>query len=193
MKNDLMPLPKLRKFYESTTRTFCFTFENGGWAHFGVNVDTGEFNVQSDWGNYGHRWPVQHIGESTPTMLHFLTQCGADYIVDKLSYDEPNEFTQEFDEDATRKELQKYICEKRQHLIISKDEARCAFNELESLDTPEGFYYQGTQCVNVFKHVDVHEYFVYVKSNRYRVLLEQLIPLFQEKLKDLGYGKQKTK
>jgi hypothetical protein len=187
---DLLPLPKLVKYYETTKRSFCFQFK-AGWAHFTVDDKTGEFSVQSDWGDYAYRWHVGAIGESS--MYEFLANVDAHYIVDKLGYGEPREFRKEYQEDATRKALQREVCSQRRRDCISKEDARVVYDELDSMDcAAEAIYYEMPRYVSdLFKYTDIYEFFVYEPSTRYRILVEQLIPLFQAKLRELGYGRKK--
>jgi hypothetical protein len=71
------------------------------WAIFTVNDATGEFAIQSDWGNWAHRWNIDALGGGQ-TLTQFLATCsGPDYITNKLSYGEPRSFTQEVDHEAT--------------------------------------------------------------------------------------------
>lgn len=71
------------------------------WAIFTVNDATGEFSIQSDWGNWSYRWNVGALGGGK-TLTQFLATCsGPDYITNKLGHGEPRAFTQEIDHDAT--------------------------------------------------------------------------------------------
>ena len=83
------------------------------WAIFTVNDATGEFNIQSDWGNWAHRWNIDALGGGQ-TLTQFLATCsGPDYITNKLSYGEPRSFSQEVDHEGTIKRWKEQVLNAR--------------------------------------------------------------------------------
>lgn len=103
-----------------TADVYSFRFkEPFGWAIFTVNNATGEFHIQSDWGNWQYRWAVgKNLGERSAAhekpLSHFLaTGSGSGYVVDKLSYNEPRSFQQEFSEKRTKDAMRRMILSAR--------------------------------------------------------------------------------
>lgn len=74
---------------------------SSSWAIFTVNDATGEFNIQSDWGNWAYRWNIDALGDGQ-TLTQFLATCSdPDYVTNKLGYGEPRSFSQEVDHETT--------------------------------------------------------------------------------------------
>jgi len=63
-------LPNVAEATISTATAYSFRFANGGWAIFTVNDSTGELSIQSDWGEWAHRWHIGHLG--SPTLTKFI-------------------------------------------------------------------------------------------------------------------------
>ena len=140
---------------------YHFTFEPLGWAIFNINERTGEFSIQSDWGNYGHRWPM---GYGVPNkdknedidpdaLKKFICRCDANYITTKFSYDLPRSSREQFDIDAFKESIRDLICRTRReqetllvweyngrtfarekkYKMFTKEWAREAWNELDDV------------------------------------------------------------
>ncbi len=172
-----------------------FTFEAGGWAIFNINERTGEFSIQSDWGDYSHRWPVDHIGSES--MKHFVAKCNAEYIMRKFAYTLPRDVTNRFDPERTRRGFRERIIERRTSELITKRQARQCWDDLDEVfDRMASYggtgeaqivvlheYWPESMCDHA--HIcDMHEWFHYAPSPRYVFALEVLIPFFQAHLKE---------
>jgi hypothetical protein len=113
-----MPSLKVKSHTSGSADVYSFRFEEPfSWAIFTINNATGEFHIQSDWGNWQHRWPMQAIGEShakhEKPLTHFLGDRGdAGYVTDKLHYD-CNDKRDQFSEDRTKEEIKKQILSAR--------------------------------------------------------------------------------
>lgn len=112
----------------SSAVTFHFRPENGhGWALATVNDATYELNIQSDWGNWGYRWPAggmarvggtadEHgrvVGGRPCTLTEFLADRDhghCDYLADKLTSREERE---QFDSYESVAALRSKLCEMR--------------------------------------------------------------------------------
>jgi hypothetical protein len=87
-------------------------YHAGGWALATVNNETGEFAIQSDWGNWAYRWNVHHLGDNT-SLIKFIADRDAghcDYIANKLA---PRSEAYEFDAEETVREMRQRLCERR--------------------------------------------------------------------------------
>lgn len=165
--------------------SFCF---NWGWAIFTVNDATGEFNVQSDWGNYQHRWSAdpKHLG--SPTLTTFLAEMtDGYYVADKLHYGRPHD-REEFDEEATKRGLRKRIgewyaarCRK-----VSKEECREMLDALDDLDwnSADDFlrtFYDSAELRLL--EIEPYEWVSSRPTARYEILCNALLPFFFDYLR----------
>lgn len=102
-------LDTLEPTYTSTGEAEYWSFKfKWGWAIFTVNCTTGEFSIQSDWGNYAYRWNTGALGGGM-TLLEFIAQAEADYIVRKFAYDKPPDFQKQFSAEKTREAIEAWI------------------------------------------------------------------------------------
>lgn len=148
-----------------------YTFERGGWAIFTINEVTGEFAIQSDWGNYSYRWsmgpgvPNKNDDGSidTDALKKFLARAGADYVTTKLSYDMPRKAREEFDMAGFRSAIRELLCRTRRDEDyityqkrgrygewervterFTKEWARAAWDELDEVcDRAEEYHHDG--------------------------------------------------
>jgi hypothetical protein len=99
---------ELRSVSTATTYRFVSSEQLGGWACCTVNDATGELTITSDWGNWGHRWHVDHLGR--PTLTAFIgDRGGGDYLANKLLRGDGWRFSAE----KTTQELRRRIVERR--------------------------------------------------------------------------------
>ena len=132
-----MPTLDEFKVHVGVATTYNFQFkEPFGWAIFTVNDLTGEFQVQSDWGQWQFRWNVTHLGEAATNsgkpLTHFLAvRPDPAYVLDKFSYNKPKTFTQEFSLDETTASMKANIIEQRRETTLSRDEARELWGQVE--------------------------------------------------------------
>lgn len=181
-----------------TAEVFRFSFDRppGGWACFTICEQTGEFSLQSDWGNGSYRWNIGALG--APSLKDFLADTSPDYVLSKFSY-ENKELKERFDADKTRKEMRKHLCEERRRLSLKQDEAR------ELWEQVEGFYDEANSSgdllavermekeLNDFFGGEPWNYFRHAPSPQYRFLYDELLPFFFDVLRDLGYGPRNAK
>jgi len=104
-----------------TARVYHFRWPGSGfgWAIFTICDETGELSIQSDWGDFHHRWNPEHTGAAK--FSHFiagwrddLTEAPVDrrhYIMDKFGYVRSKDTDCEFNPEDTRKELRRIIGE----------------------------------------------------------------------------------
>ena len=87
---------------------FTWPGDSFGWAIFTVCDETGEFSIQSDWGNFSHRWNPRHLGEGK-TLTEFLAvRPDHHYVTNKLSYGSKG-LAMVFDRAATWRAFRKTI------------------------------------------------------------------------------------
>jgi len=130
-KKYLFPKGDVRVNIE-TARVYHFRWPGNtcGWAIFTVCDVTGEFSIQSDWGNFSYRWDPRHLGAKNLT--HFLAGYSGDtttehhdcshYVMDKFSYAHSKETEAVFDMEATRRELRNLVGEHYRDTACSKEE-----------------------------------------------------------------------
>lgn len=109
-------IPDLKLTSTSTATAYHFhpvkSPHNGwGWAICTVNDETGELAIQSDWGNWQHRWSADPKSLGSPTLTHFISgrsHCG--YLADKLTTSSQRD---RFDSDATVAAMRTRLAERR--------------------------------------------------------------------------------
>jgi len=139
-------MPTLAKYKVSinspTSYNFRFT-EPFGWANFTINDATGEFSIQSDWGNWSYRWNVDALGKSSTShekpLTHFLGTCsGPDYVVDKLGYGEPRDFRERASGEATKRSIRRHILAARIYGVRTDVDADVDSNIKEIIEALTG-------------------------------------------------------
>lgn len=180
---------RARSSKKGVAEYWSFRFEGDpNWAIFTVNSHTGEFSIQSDWGNYSHRWSPNPGVLGAPTLKDFLLKTNPHYIVDKLSYNEGPQFKRQLDEYATREAIKEVLMEQSDERGDGGLYGENIWEELESLDfsnpdsldrTLEDTTFLKEQ-VPMWELVDL---FVYRPSTRYTFLVEEMIPFFLNHLK----------
>jgi hypothetical protein len=160
---------------------YSFRFKEMGWAIFTLNDTTGEFSIQSDWGNYSYRWHVNALGEGY-TLHSFLTKCDADYIANKFKRD--GLLKDEIDIEATEKAFHDHICqERRARNIKTKAEARGLWLEVD--EWAEAGFVDMCFTDSLSDFFDYHHDFIrHERSTRYKFLVTELLPFFQRYLRE---------
>jgi hypothetical protein len=185
VNGKIFPSLKVKAMGAGEAKYYHFVFEEPfGWAIFSINDTTGEFNIQSDWGNYQHRWNTNHLGEShtkhSMPLTHFLA-VGNDssYVTDKLHYGRNDrEF---YSPDKTERGVKESILQRRRRADISQEEARSAWEDLEymSFDSAEGFMHSLSDTTTLRELLeDSYEYIQHEASFGYVFLQYKLLPFF---------------
>lgn len=179
-----MPDLEIESSSIETAVAYRFVFPRG-WAIFTVNDATGEFNTQSDWGNYSYRWSPSPSNLGAPTLTDFLRRtCLRDpsYIIEKLSYGNKTDLANVVDEDATRKSLKRELAQQYRYGNTTRYYYLAALAEIvddlvieskESIGTTMAECY----CLNLI----VPDWFECVeekRSTRYLILCHALLPFF---------------
>lgn len=161
--------------------SYSFRFK-WGWAIFTINEATGEFSIQSDWGNYNYRWNIRHTGYKT--MTEFVAHAGAHYIVDKFSYGRHPDLVDVVDEEKTKQALYERIIEKRKEKEIDRYEARHYYDYVGSWVSEDcNALLCGDDEFDKFFKYSLWEYIRYRPSGRREFLTNHLLPWFQNWLK----------
>lgn len=170
---------------KSVATSYSYTFK-WGWAIFTVNDSTGEFSVQSDWGNWSNRWNILHLGK--PTLTEFLKHSDADYVVNKFQVERS-----EIDEEATRKRLRELVIKARREKKISKEEAEDAVCEIKGAEFSWGAggnstYYFGEELDKITgmdnDPAGAFDYVVRRRPTMQYTMACRLFELFQADLRD---------
>jgi hypothetical protein len=168
---------------KQVAKSYHFRFEETfGWAIFTVNDSTGELNIQSDWGDWAHRWGGAGLGGKTISQA-IASWTDAHYLCDKLHYGKDRD---QFDGVETRKGLRERILEKRREMDISKEAARELWDETEhhiDFDTPDTFMNSISREMDQFLDGMAYEYIRRSPTYGWEILLRQLLPLFIDTLR----------
>ena len=185
-----MPSLKVKSLDVGQTDYYHFTFDEPfGWAIFTINNKTGEFSIQSDWGNWSYRWGISNLGEEAQAhekpLAYFLSdRTEAGYIVNKFSYNRKD--YEEFDGEETQEAIKKDIIRNRRDGEIDAEEARMYWDKLDRIDFDDvnGFFqdmeYNFTQDY-IFGLPQ--EYIVMRQTAHFNILQYKLLPFFFEYLK----------
>lgn len=131
-----MPNLKTRSISVQTAKAYGFTFEEPfGWAIFTINDSSGEFSIQSDWGNWSHRWNVNHLGVDKNIknpLTHFIADRGdAGYLAKKLYNGRE---MKRFSPENTEHEWRKMVLQSRREGYLKKEAAREIWDDIGQLD-----------------------------------------------------------
>lgn len=159
--------------------SYYFRFNHCGWAIFTVNYTTGEFSIQSDWGNYSYRWN----GLSKESLIRFSPE----YIADKFSHENKGELERVFDGEKTEEGVIEVVRDRMKGLdiedrkalgldlravLVFSSDARDFMESIDRTEIARKFLNYEDICT---KH-----------SERYRFLVQRLLPFFQAHLKSMG-------
>jgi hypothetical protein len=184
-ESDLITLELKGEVFVTNPVTYCFRFTNyGGWSNFTVNESTGEFTVNSDWGNWAYRWHTDSLGDGVK-LTQFLLKCDADYIVRKLAVEGAHALKDEIDFERTLKAIQERIVEARRAKEITKKDARRLWLMADE-------FVEDDQCdlnaidsdLDKLLGNESWEYIAEKHSHRYMFLWKRLIPFFQSWLRN---------
>jgi hypothetical protein len=182
----IMPSLKVKRMGSGEAKYYHFVFEEPfGWAIFSINDVTGELAIQSDWGNYQHRWNTSHLGESHTKhplpLTHFLAiNNDPYYVTDKLHYGTNDR--EKYSPDLTERSVRQYLLEERRTGNLEREWAREAWDEIKHVDfnSPDGFMYSLNDTYRL-KKVLSDEPWDFVKheaSFGYVLLQYKLLPFF---------------
>jgi hypothetical protein len=177
---------------EYEAKSYSFQFAKGyNWAIYTVNDHTGEFTIQSDWGDYTYRWNVEHLGprDNKSTLHEFLAHAEPHYIVNKFGQNKHHTFRKQFDDAATKIDLFNSLCERRREKEISKEDAREAWDEInETWDIYIDQHSDPTaKSIMLWENLpesvsklfeDFHEWMVYEESREWTFCEKKLVPFF---------------
>lgn len=188
MKDEL----KIKTYSKTVAEVYHFVFDVTGWATFTICESTGEFSIQSDWGNYSHRWNINAIG--TETLKAFIAKCDPHYLADKFSYSKSRDFKNTFDVHKTIDSLTWQIKESRKDDELEHGRARELYNlvkKLDMFDDANEFYQALDSAPESYFEYDnePNEAFCYRPSFEYEFLIGKLLPFFIEHLRAEGDNK----
>lgn len=164
--------------------TYCFRFNDyGNWANFTINESTGEFSIQSDWGDWSYRWHTDSLGKGVK-LTQFLLSCDTDYITNKLAYGPVSDLKDEVDDEETLKAIRKHICEVRRGRDIDKGDARAYWLEAETFVEEQNCSIEAMDSDLYDLLGEPWEYIAHKKSHRYMFLTRRLLPFFQAWMKN---------
>jgi hypothetical protein len=182
----------------SQARAYHFRFQPFGWAIFTLNDSTNEFTIQSDWGNYCFRWPRAGVGHESPPMENFIVGCHPEYIARKFSQDLNRQEVKQFNLEETKKSFREEIIRMRKETVrdgfdhLDAERARQAWEALDWICRRADDY--GGEAASVIMYDnwpdelgmfndELHEWFIYTDTPRFKFLVEKLLPFFQTYLR----------
>lgn len=169
---------KVRSESKTVAEVYRYHFDPMGWALFTICEATGTFSIQSDWGDYSHRWDPRHLGE--PSLKHFLARGSYEYLLEKFGHEANLALAKVFDGPATMRELRKQVLERRREDCFSRQRARTLWDALAFVKNVTST----TELMHEAPHVvldewtDLYEYAVFRPSARWRFLRDELLPFF---------------
>ena len=192
--SDGVFLPNLEVKSKSIENPLCFHFRfSTGWAIFTACESTCTFGIQSDWGDYSHRWPRAGMPEGTPFLDWLAVTCkgSADYVAGKFAYESP-QLKDQHDEDVTRAAIFAEILEARKERHLTKVEAAERWEDAKSgrwdLQSPDLMF---ATCPDwAWEMFDGEPPMISKAPHVRTILIKSLIPFFGEFLfEHLASGK----
>lgn len=157
---------------------YSFPNVNGeGWAIFFLD-SVGCFAALSDWGDWSYRWNPRGYEEGDGRdFRHFILSCNDDYLLRKIA---PK---QEWDDDATLKNVKEAILGMRRDGGWTKEEAR---DEWSLLDHCEGMSneFNFWDWAKDTKLSDTYELGCYKYSTQAQMFLARCMPRLREAIKN---------
>lgn len=125
--------------------------ESFAWADITIRSwkNGGSIDAQSDYGSYAYSWNATGCDD----IREFLVRLDYGYFMGKAH----PKHGYETDWDATADEIKKRILEARREGMPA-DDAREAFDALESIDKDEGFFWQAREYPALHDFLGRHEY-----------------------------------
>ncbi len=180
------------------TRPISYSFRfKRGWAIFTINDDTGEFAINSDWGNYSYRWSANPKNLGAPSLTDFLRrtlQRDAAYVIDKFSYTNKADLDPIVDESATRREFKRALASvfrhRRKSKILDHGNVRDAFREIDDIDFESNTSIERSMISDLYHLPDLlpcewWDLIRHMPSARAVILRHSLLPFFGRHLQQL--------
>lgn len=199
-ERDIDHVRKLKLARTSMAISYSFQREDGlhgDWAICTVNDATGELSIQSDWGNWSHRWGTdpKHLG--SPTLTAFIAdRSSCHYLADKLSPSEGRQAARMFDAEATIAEFRGMVLERRREDahrtrgrggFLDRETARHLWDELGRLnhDNADEFLRGFYEIEDASKFISEEPYHLLAScpTPAYLVLLHGILPALVETIR----------
>lgn len=186
---------KVVRFTKTMAEAYSFRFEDGwGWVIFTVNDATGELSIQSDWGDWAHRWNIDAL--ASPSLKHFLAdRADCDYIACKLV---PSDQQQIICPESSQKKMRQEILRQRREHDIGDFAARGAWDAVDNVecDSFDRFHATVSEQLHLAlgslrtdadgsQHFDpptLEDFVVMVDAPRFLKLRDELLPVLVDKL-----------
>lgn len=148
-------------------------------AIFTVDGSAFTFQVQSDWGDYSHRWPNDGAGRNLQRLSEWC-QSDPDYVIRKLSYG-CKELKDVLDESETRKAVRRWIGEELRDKKLTRDEYKERLWDLKCWDMHNEtvLFYEAPTWLD---HYLVGDLIQKRPSHAYEILYHRLLPFFGKEL-----------
>lgn len=189
-KKDGILLPDLEnaQIVVCDAKAYSFRFPGGGWAIYTVNDGTGEFIVQSDWGNWSYRWNTDPKCLGAATLTAFLRKMSDPwYVADKFHYGRPRD-REEFDDHATKRGLRKRVGELYGCRKLDLERTKELLDLLDDLDWNSADSF----VQSFYDHEDLgvltaepYEWIEQRPTASYIILVDALLPCFFNYLRSL--------
>lgn len=175
---------------KTTAERYHIRFDAFGWATIVIS-DQGDMLINSDWGDWCYTWGGGPSYWGKKNFKEFLVSSSPDYLGAKLGYDRE---TNKLDIEATRKCLRGGIIQTRRENYGSsvmplgpeeegKAEARRLWEDVDvfcdALEEGQSYAYHCaiSEEMNEF-FPELYELLVYNHTPRFRMLIEELLPVF---------------
>lgn len=107
---------------------YSLRWNNGDWLVAHVSEVTGVFSISSTWGSWSYRWNVLHLPQQSLTKFLAARPFDLSYFARKLV---PLERQSAVDVSSTRREMRRQLCAARRRKLITADDARDCWFEIE--------------------------------------------------------------
>jgi hypothetical protein len=183
MKDEERFSLKITSFKGPTAaEVYSFRIGHGDWGVLLLDEASGTVSINSSYGDWANSWTAAGRGAGV-TLKEFFCSCGPDYLADKL-----DDSKDQFDQEATIRDMRRQIVEERRGRGVDKEDARKAWDGLddmaiENYESADRFHDDLDRDVDEYFQGEAFHFLSYKKASEYLWLRYGVLPALLEELR----------